>query len=413
MHMPISFAARLAAGLAVGASAAFAQIPAPDCSVPAAKSPQLPATVPFELHTNHVAFWVCRGDRAVMYVLDTGAGRSFIDLNLAKSLGIETTSSFRATGAGAGSTAGAQIRRDSVTIPGASVVVPIDAAMDLASIGGPEGSKMQGILGADFIARFVVALDYRHQEMRVYDRATFKYDGPGTTVPIDVMSSGFIRVNATVGLADGSSVSGDMTIDVGASLALSLPKPFVESHHLRDRIGPTMHRPAGRGAGGTSMADVGRAASLKIGGVTIDKPITYLYGDSAGVFSTGNLGAGNIGGDILRRYTVYFDYRARRMILEPHDGTNEPFEADMSGLQLTVDRDSAGFVVDFVLAKSPAGELGMKKGDHIVAVDGQPASLATLDELRKRFRRDGEHIAITVKRGMTPVVFQLVTRRLV
>lgn len=411
--MTTSFVLCAATALAIGASAAFAQVPAPDCTAPVAKSPHLPATIPFEMHTNHVAFWVCRGEKPMMYVLDTGAGQSFMDLGLARALGVQVTSSYRATGAGAGSTAAGGIRRDSVVIPGASIVVPITSAIDLASIGGPEGNKMQGILGADFIARYVMALDYRHQEMRLYDRTTFTYAGPGTTVPITVMSNGFIRTKGVVGLADGSSVEGDMTIDVGASLSVSLPKPFVDSNHLRDRVGPTMHRPAGRGAGGVTMADVARVPSFTLGSVTIEKPIIYLYGDSAGVLSTGNLGAGNIGGDVLRRFTVYLDYKARRMILEPHDATNEPFEADMSGLQLTVDRDSAGFRVDFVLDKSPASELGMRKGDHIVAIDGKPASLQVLEELRNRFRREGEHVSITVKRGMTPVVFELVTRRLV
>jgi hypothetical protein len=249
--------------------------------------------------------------------------------------------------------------------------------------------------------------------MQLYDRATFKYEGLGTTVPFTLMNNNFIRVKTTIGLADGASVDGDMVVDVGSSLALALAKPFVENNNLRNRVGPTVHRPSGRGAGGTSFADIGRVASLTIGGITIDRPVTYLYGDSAGVFSSSGNGDGNIGGEILRRFTVYFDYSARRMILEPHDGTSEPFEADMSGLQLTVNRDSSGFTVDFVLAKSPAGELGMKRGDHIVEIDGQPATAAMLEELRKRFRRDGEHIRFTVKRGMTPVVFELVTRRLV
>lgn len=413
MHMPITLAARLAACLTLAPSAALAQVPAPDCTAPVAKTPQLPATVPFELHSNHVSFWVCRGETPAMYVLDTGAGQSIIDLGLANSLGIETNSTFRATGAGAGSVAAAQIRRDSVTIPGASISVPIDIAIDLATIAGPEGGTMQGILGADFIARFTVALDYRHQEMRLYDRATFTYSGPGTTVPFTLMNNNFIRVKTTVGLADGASIDGEMIVDVGSSLALALSKPFVEGNRLRERVGPTVHRPSGRGAGGTSFADIGRVASLKIGGVTIEKPVTYLYGDSAGVFSSSVNGAGNIGGEILRRFTVYFDYRARHMIFEPHEGTSEPFETDMSGLQLAVNRDNSGFTVDFVVAQSPASELGMKKGDHIVQIDGKPTTREMLEDLRTRFKREGERITFTVKRGMTPVVFELVTRRLV
>ena len=389
----------------------LAQAPKPDCSATAAPRPVLPATIPIELHGNHVALWVCRGDKPLMFVLDTGAGNSIFDLGTAKSFGATLTSPFRATGAGAGSVEAAYVQNEFVVVPGASITVPLSAAIDLAAVAGPEGSSMQGILGADFISRYILALDYHRMEMRLYDRATFAYDGPGTIVPF-TLGGAFIHVRADVGLADGTQLPGEFIVNVGSSLALALSKPFVERNHLHDRVGPTVFRPSGRGVGGPSMASVARVATLKVGGVEVKQPIVYLYGDSAGIFSSSSGGDGNIGGDILRRYTVYFDYAARHMIWEAHEATNEPFESDMSGLQLAVERDGSGYSVDFVVEKF-GGELGMKKGDIVVAVDGKPATSAALDDLRQRFRRVGEHIAFTVKRGNTPVVFTLVTRRLV
>ena len=56
MHISIASDARLATCLATGASAALAQVPAPDCTAPVATTSQLPATIPFELHSNHVSF---------------------------------------------------------------------------------------------------------------------------------------------------------------------------------------------------------------------------------------------------------------------------------------------------------------------------------------------------------------------
>lgn len=57
--------------------------------------------------------------------------------------------------------------------------------------------------------------------------------------------------------------------------------------------------------------------------------VVALFGDSAGVLSSNSLWDGDIGADILRRYVVFFDYRANRMIRGPHAGTSEPFEADI------------------------------------------------------------------------------------
>jgi hypothetical protein len=55
-------------------------------------------------------------------------------------------------------------------------------------------------------------------------------------------------------------------------------------------------------------ADIGRVAALKLGRLEIERPITSLQGDSAGVMSGNAEWIGNIGGDILRRFTVFLDY---------------------------------------------------------------------------------------------------------
>ena len=48
---------------------------------------------------------------------------------------------------------------------------------------------------------------------------------------------------------------------------------------------------------------------------------------------------GLIGGDILSRFTVVFDYSRQRMMLEPNAQFSESFEADMSGLDLQTEGD--------------------------------------------------------------------------
>ena len=94
---------RVALALLVGvATSAQTQAPAAVCSVATAESRATVTRVPLELSNNPVYVTACAGTRALDFLLDTGAGQTFFDLNTAKSLGVEMGASFRARGAGAG-----------------------------------------------------------------------------------------------------------------------------------------------------------------------------------------------------------------------------------------------------------------------------------------------------------------------
>jgi S1-C subfamily serine protease len=401
-----------AVALIAGPHLALAQESTGDCLTRArARTPGAPLVIPIALRNNHVTLHVCHGDKPLLFVLDTGAGSSIFDLELARSLGVELGAPIQARGAGAGTVPGARVQRDSVTLPASGVTIPISLAIDFSGIRNATGNRMDGIVGADFISRYVVALDYRRSELRLYDRALFTYDGLGVVVPIRIIGA-FIRAPGEVVLNDGTRLPGEFTIDVGSSLAVALAKPFVDQHRLRERVTPTIRRPTGRGVGGASVSDVGRVAGFSLGGAELKQPIVYLFGDSAGVFSGTSQGDGNIGGEILRRFTVYFDYKGLRMILEPHDGTSEPFEADMSGMQLRAMPGARSLLVEYVVPTSPAAEAALEKDDVVIAIDGAPITNGSLEAVRVRTRRAGERLALTVRRRGTEMLIRFETRRL-
>lgn len=406
------FSTLIALTALAGAVGAQTQSP-PSCSSPhVTPRDGTPVDLPVTIRSNHFVITVCRGDRPLTFVLDTGAPSSFIDLGLAKELGIETGRSFTSQGAGAGSSASASIRRDSVRIAGTDIVVPFSQAIDFQALNAVGRLKIEGILGADFIDRFVLGLDYRDSVFRVYDRSKFAYAGKGTVVPF-TMSRGFIFVNGELELLDGAKIPGRFVVDVGSSGSLALVKPFVDANRLRERAGPTVRRPMGRGVGGVVTADVGRAQTFSIGGATLQHPIITLNGDSAGVFSGSSLGDGNIGGDILRRYTVLLDYARKNLIFERHAGSDDPFEIDMTGLTTLPAAGGTGLVVQSVVPGSPAAGVGLVVGDTVVAINGKPATLVELDVVRPRMLREGERLTFTVRRKGTDVDLLVVTRRLV
>jgi hypothetical protein len=402
-----------AANFASSGLAQATQASACRASVPeSAPSKEQPTVAPIEIANNHVFVKVCAGETPLDFILDTGAGASFFDLNHAKQLGLKIGSAFTARGAGPGTVAGGQVEGGSVSLLGTNVRQPVLSAIDLSGLPRREGHRMDGILGFDFLSRFVVAIDYVKQELRLYDPGTFQYQGSGTTLPVTFFGN-HPHVVGELRLADGTKIPARMIVDVGSGGSLSLTKPLVDENHLLDRVGPTVRRYGGGGVGGASWSNVGRIAGLRLGTLELAEPTTTLFGDSAGVFSSRGTWVGNIGGEILRRFTVFFDYKHNRMILEPHAGTNETFEADMSGINFVMDDSLRTLIVDSVVPDSPAGAAGVVARDTVTAIDGRPSTAAELRELRKRFKHSGERVSLTIRHGGETKTVVIVTRRLV
>jgi C-terminal processing protease CtpA/Prc len=122
---------------------------------------------------------------------------------------------------------------------------------------------------------------------------------------------------------------------------------------------------------------------------------------------------GNIGGEVLRRFTVYLDYARQEAILEPGPDRDEPFEADMSGAVFISDSAGAGLRVAFVAAGTPAAEAGLAPADLVLAVDGRAAADLGVGAVRALMRQAGTIVALTVRRDGRDRVVRLTLRRLV
>jgi hypothetical protein len=407
-----SHLAGVAVTLALSAQTGVAQ--GPVCApADSAHRPAGPVALPIELANNHIYVRACVGSRPLWFLLDSGAGVSLLDLGTAEALGLALGDRIEARGAGPGATRGAQLAGVSAYLPqDPSVAVPIPAALALTGLAAFEGRQPNGILGHDFIEQAVLQIDYHGRRLVLHDPETFRYAGPGARVPLRLVGNS-PHVSAELVLADGGRVAADFVLDLGSSLAVVLTKPLVDAHGLRRRVGPTITRPAGRGAGGSASAEIGRLAGLEIGTAQLRAPLAYLYGDSAGVFSVATHFEGNIGGEVLRRFTVYLDYAHQELILEANADRAEPFETDMSGAVLVADSAGAGMRVAVVTPGTPAAEAGLAPDDLIVTVDGRPASDVGLGPLRMLLRRAGTIVALTVRRDGRDRVVRLTLRRLV
>ena len=122
----------------------------------------------------------------------------------------------------------------------------------------------------------------------------------------------------------------------------------------------------------------------------------------------------SLNNNIIFFFKVVFDYSRRRMMLEPNPQFSEPYESDMSGLDLATEGDDFSVVVVNEVEKgSPAEEAEIQGEDTITAIDGHAVKEFTITQIRRMFMQDGKEYLISLKRGQQELQVKLKLRRLI
>ena len=370
---------------------------------------QTVAQIPFELNGNQIFLRVrVNGSEPLWFGLDTGASGTVINTATAEALGLRMEGSGRTTGAG-GQVQSSTVRGVRLDIGGARLERLDAMTLALTSIEDAMGHKMDGILGSEFFRRYVVELDYERLLVSLYEPAGFEYRGGGESLPLTFeLNHPYVR--ARIAVAGRAPVEGKFVLDTGSNFPLILLDSFVKEKRLGESLTKTL-KVTGRGVGGEVSMPVGRAGRLLLGGYALENPVTSF--PQTGWFAREGA-AGNIGGAILRRFKVTFDYSRGRLFLEPNERFDAPFEYDMSGLQFVTESPSFKTVTILrILPDSPAAEAGLRQGDEIVAIGGRPVTDLKLAALREMLRQPDRRYELQIRRGAETVSAELRTRRLI
>jgi len=371
--------------------------------------------LPFEIASNKPFVQVSiNGSSKQWFILDTGcAGTSVIAREYAQRVGLkggaEATSHL---GAGEGVQVGVATVSDvTLDVGGAAMEAPELRIFPLAHVAPFEGRRVDGLLGQDFLERNVVEIDYASRRIRILDPAHFVPPAGGIAIPI-TLEGGLAVASGAIAVRGAGTIPCRFVIDTGVRATVILFRPFAAKHHLLDVPGNLLGATIGGGAGGETRGDIGRLQVLSIGSSRFQEPIAIFSRDTVGVFASDDPD-GIIGGELLRRSKVTFDYPHERILLEPYPRSTSPFEYDMSGLFLVARGEAFQHVeVLSVTQGTPAATTGLQPGDEIVAIDGRRSPGLTLEEARRIFRTPGAR-RLEVQRGGRRLQVTLVTRRLV
>src|SRR5262249_51029263 len=154
-----------------------------------------------------------------------------------------------------------------------------------------------------------------------------------------------------------------MTVDTGSRSSITVHSPFAREHDLAARYHAAPERVTGWGVGGAALGRPVRLGSLRIGEVEIKDVAGELFTGDKGASASPDIGA-NLGGGVLSRFTVAFDYEAKRMYLSPAVGAGKVDAFDRSGLWLMRDGDAVKIAA--VAPGSAGAAAGLAAEDRIL-----------------------------------------------
>jgi len=355
--------------------------------------------IPIELNFVHIFVQTrVNGSEPLWFILDTGASVTVLNTSTAQELGMDLEGKIEGRGAGEGSVEANLIPDVTFEMPGVTISDQTAVGIPFDNLEPLMGRRLDGVFGYDMISRFVVEIDYENEKLNLYGRGDYQYKGNGARVPMHI-EGGSPYVTGTVTMIDGKQVEAEFLVDTGAAMALGFAKPFTEKHDLLESVPDKFLFAGGFGVGGESKSYIGRIKSLELGGLSFVNPVAGFSQDKKGAGADPNR-AGLLGGEILKRCTVVFDYERGEMILEPNSNYEGRFNISMSGLAVQTGGrgDWQSFSIRKVLPDSPAAEAGFEVGDVIETIDGRPAAEYTIHTLDEYFKREGETVHIVISR---------------
>jgi predicted aspartyl protease len=350
------------------------------------------ATVEFFYINRHIYMpvKVKNGGPERLFLLDSGAGMTMIDEDLAQTMGLEVDGQI--PGAGTGGMADFSMTR----LPGFStggiefeeqtaIIYPISSLT-----GAYSGIETGGILGYDFLSRFVTRIDYENRLITFFRPGSQPSIEEADTIQAPLLH----KIFSAVAVLDGK-YEGTFLIDTGANSSV-LQKPFVDANGLLD--GRKTVEIVVAGAGGEDRAAVARFMSIQIGEMELLGPVftVPLGGKGIGAFEGIS---GVIGNDILERFAVWLDYGNQLAVLQPNDSSSDPFWPDRSGMQISAD-DEGALIVRLVIPDSPAAKVGVHPGDILETVGGTPATGDDIERILSLFKGEGGNtVEVEFSRG--------------
>lgn len=294
------------------------------------------------------------------------------------------------------------------------------------------GVNVQGILGYEFLSHFIFRLNYGRNRLRVYQHDKFNrklwwfdeirfrlfQNKPHLQLPVQFLN--------------GSKQNLVFLIDTGSSDAFWIfEKEGISApeNAFLDYVG--------YGLENAVEGKRSKTKAVQLGNYIIEQPKTaFIDASTAELFTADTFKDGILGGEVLKRFVSFLDYKNRKIYIKSNSSFKDNFNYDRSGLYLAYtgeeintiktpvmvsvdDQDRGGYSADGVEAKfeirfeifkileitdirpqSPAAKVDIQVGDRLLKINGSSTNKMSLDNIQTILSsEEGKLIKVNLKRG--------------
>ncbi|MCM2303049.1 MAG: aspartyl protease family protein [Flavobacteriaceae bacterium] len=407
----------------------------------------------FKLNSNLIIIPIEINGKELSFILDSGVSTTVLfNLMPSDSLVLKNVEKIVLQGLGEGDNVEALLSKSNhfriknIQNNNQNLYIVINAKIDLSA---KLGETIHGIIGYDLLKDFIVKIDYSKKQIHFYDPSKYEYKECKKCETFELeINKNKPYVNANVSIFENQELFPvKLLIDSGGSDALWLfenSKSEIQCPPLNfiDYLG--------EGLSGSIFGKRSRINRFKLGNFEFKEP-TASFPDSSSVafVKTFKERNGSIGGKILKRFQVILDYPNNKISLKKNKDFNEPFNYNMSGIDLVyqgqklvrekevttfkVERDDGyaargneiilsydykfkfvpSYKINFVRGDSPAFEAGLMKDDVLIMINGEPAYKYKIEEIIYFFYlNENDKIKLEIERNGMPLKFEFRLRRM-
>lgn len=307
------------------------------------------------------------------------------------------------------------------------------------------GIPIHGIIGYDLFRDFVVDINYHAQSLKLHDPRYYKAKPSkrDQRLPLSIIGKKSY-VDGSVIMEDDREVPVKLLVDTGSGDALWLFRDLEKGLGVPEK---NFHDYLGKGLNGHIFGRRTKIKGIKIGRFALND-VKAAFPDMESYAATANLGNrnGSVGGELLKRFNIVFNYSDNEIIIRKNGYFSAPFHYNMSGIDLqhngvryiaqkikearpaTVGTSAYDFgnvqlikedvtrlslvpeiVVSGIRVGSPADEAGLKEGDIILAINGKKIHRYKLQEVVKLLNeKEGKRIQVLIERYNRDLLFSFV-----